>query len=155
MNALYKNYSYHDFLFSSAEGFLQTIETIVSNLTPHKDLFDSIAIRGMSGAMVGPIVAAKLGKEITIIRKPGTSHADEITGLIGGKYIILDDFIEYGDTVQIIKKTLHKKMEIVGIYLYKRHCFVTKNFEMGEFADTYKAEKHLNKSIEENVDGMK
>ena len=95
--------------------------------------FDSIAFRGVSGALIAPIVAYKLKKPVTCIRKPTeSSHGwTKLEGAIGvERYIIIDDFIYTGETVNEIHGALLADAAIeriipwprpkcVAIYLWK------------------------------------
>ena len=95
--------------------------------------FDSIAFRGVSGALIAPIVAYKLKKPVTCIRKPTeSSHGwTKLEGAIGvERYIIIDDFICTGETVNEIHGALladaaiersipWPKPKCVAIYLWK------------------------------------
>jgi len=81
----------------------KTIPLIVSHLS-HYD-FDAIAFRGLSGALVAPIVAMQMGKTLIAVRRRNesrhTTHLAE--GDLGARrYVILDDFICSGDTVRAI-----------------------------------------------------
>jgi len=86
--------------------------------------FDTIAFRGMSGALVAPIVARDLKKEIILVRKTGEDNHSgySLEGHIGAKkYVILDDFISTGKTVrEIIKQVIActKTAEFVGGVFY-------------------------------------
>src|SRR6185437_651522 len=64
--------------------------------------FDAIAFTGLSGALVAPIVADLLGKELIAVRKEKTNHSsNQIEGYIAGKtYIILDDCRSSGKTIR-------------------------------------------------------
>ncbi len=68
--------------------------------------FDAIAFRGMSGAIIAPAIAAAMGKTVIMVRKAGDgSHS---TCAIEGdratqSYVIVDDFISSGATVQEIE----------------------------------------------------
>jgi len=66
--------------------------------------FQTIVCRGVSGMYISPIVAHLLGKELAVIRKPGEDchHFSNAVGRVIGKWIIIDDFIEKGGTVQAI-----------------------------------------------------
>jgi len=83
--------------------------------------FDSIAFRGMSGAIVAPLVAMKLKKNLLMVRKSGiTSHSgNKVEGFSKSKrYIIVDDFIESGETAAHIYyevKDFAPKAECVGM----------------------------------------
>jgi orotate phosphoribosyltransferase len=83
--------------------------------------FDSIAFRGMSGAIVAPIVAMKLKKNLLMVRKTSvTTHSGcKVEGFSKSKkYIIVDDFIESGATAAHIYyevKDFAPKAECVGL----------------------------------------
>lgn len=68
--------------------------------------FDAVAFKGMSGAILGPNIAMKFKKHMIMVRSPGSSCHSKfpVEGYDKAKnYIIVDDFIESGDTVcQII-----------------------------------------------------
>jgi hypothetical protein len=66
--------------------------------------FNAIAFRGMSGALVAPLLALTMKKGVIVCRKESEqSHADAVEGhLEGGPYIIVDDFVSSGRTVQAI-----------------------------------------------------
>lgn len=70
------------------------------------DAFDTIAFRGMSGALVAPTVALRLRKELIMVRKGEPSHARyEVEGNAAAKRVlIVDDFVSTGDTVREITK---------------------------------------------------
>jgi hypothetical protein len=108
--------------------------------------FDSIAFRGVSGALIAPIVAYKLKKPVTCIRKPTEpSHGcGTVEGAVNfERYIIIDDFISTGDTVNTIRHTLVKFAgdravmpnpppipKCIAIYLWK-----TDELKMNYFGD--------------------
>lgn len=76
--------------------------------------FNSIAVRGMSGAVVAPILSLQFRKPLSLIRKPRftnegvpeteDSHSSrKVEGWIGGgPYIIVDDLIDTGATIDAI-----------------------------------------------------
>lgn len=72
--------------------------------------FDTIVFRGVSGMLVGPIVAHRLRKEVIVVRKSTTDYTHshrEAEGHVGAKrYIVLDDFISSGQTVKTIIKAV-------------------------------------------------
>lgn len=68
--------------------------------------FDAIVVCGVSGLVVGPMVANALGVPLVVVRKEDdhSTHSDfQVEGCIPERYIIIDDFIESGDTVQYIQ----------------------------------------------------
>lgn len=66
-----------------------------------KLVFDSIAFRGMSGALLAPTLAIRLNKQLIMVRKKTETHSGLIVegNLKSKKYIIVDDFIDSGLTV--------------------------------------------------------
>lgn len=90
--------------------------------------FDTIAFRGMSGALIAPVIADRLGKDVVMIRKDDGNHSGyRVEGRICAKnYIIIDDLISTGETLRLIIRTLNEKRDstidhipnCVGIFLY-------------------------------------
>ncbi len=90
--------------------------------------FDTIVIRGNSGTLVGYPVSIMTGIPVVLVRKDKeSSHGDSIEGSGNMvKYIILDDFIFSGGTVDITyhriqthaKDRQHADVKCVGIALY-------------------------------------
>lgn len=81
------------------------VNNIVQTLRPIKKTFDTVAFRGMSGALVAPLVAAKMKKHLIMVRKPGDGSHSQYTveGNINSQaYIIIDDFISTGNTCRAI-----------------------------------------------------
>lgn len=71
--------------------------------------FDAIAFRGMSGALIAPVVASRLKKSLIMVRKPNDdSHSThKVEGdSAARRYIILDDFCCNGDTQRAIREAI-------------------------------------------------
>lgn len=106
------------------DSLKETIKRICDRLKEHKKKFDTIVFRGMSGALVAPMVAAKLNKQMLMIRKKDGSHSIySIEGNVGLKnYIIVDDLVCTGDTVNQMVSSINKEVsteaKFVGISLY-------------------------------------
>lgn len=89
--------------------------------------FDALAVRGVSGLIMAPIVAYLLNKHVIVVRKPKSeehSHADMLveSPITTGKYVIFDDFVASGNTASEI----HKQIKIacpdlvcVGGYVWR------------------------------------
>lgn len=109
--------------YLSGEKLKERVE-LIEEIFPYKDLdFDTIAVRGNSGLLLGSILAYKWNKDIIIIRK--TEEASHGTGVegwgINQNILIVDDFIESGNTVRTVcDKVLNHcdSPTIVGIILY-------------------------------------
>lgn len=75
--------------------------------------FDAIAFRGISGALIAPLLAYKLNKSLLVIRKPKeTGDASHSAMRVEGdqrvqRYIIIDDFQCSGKTVEAIITDVH------------------------------------------------
>ena len=90
--------------------------------------FDSIAFSGMSGAVVAPMLATVLKKEVVMVRKeqdraPYTHSEYRVEGYSAVKrYIIVDDFVSTGDSARYIVKQIHDHFTedavCVGVFSY-------------------------------------
>lgn len=105
----------------------ETIRLCIEELS--KIDFDAIAFCGMSGALIAPVLAHKMGKELLMVRKnagnDGSHSAKFVEGYVRAnqKVVIIDDLISTGATLQNIVRGLNqffpsKLYEIVGVILY-------------------------------------
>lgn len=89
---------------------------------------DAIAITGISGAVLGGAISFLTGIPLIVIRKDDKTHSgydveysDELNRLNTLHYIIIDDLIATGATIQKIQEKINKRIgvnELVKIYLY-------------------------------------
>lgn len=73
--------------------------------------FDTIAFRGMSGALSAPVVATALGKSLVLVRKPGDSRHScfNVEGDTAAKrYIVIDDSVSSGTTLATIIRAMRE-----------------------------------------------
>ena len=91
--------------------------------SPHE--FDAIAFRGMSGALVVPMLCRRLKKEMIVCRKESEkSHGQPAEGYLNcERYIIVDDFIASGATIRGIVEAIDDETRYphptpVAVYLY-------------------------------------
>jgi orotate phosphoribosyltransferase len=109
--------------FNTPKEFGEVVDYAVYCL---KDVpFDTLVFRGFSGAVVGPTVALKLGKRWALVRKPNdTAHSGRrLEGVVQGRYVILDDFIDTGATILAIREAIAincLNVECVGVVLYEQ-----------------------------------
>lgn len=88
-----------------------------------KHPFDAIAFRGNSGAAIAYPLSFKLQIPLICIRK-GASHSPlKLEGCTNARtYVIVDDFIDSGNTMNQIQRAINKDYgsvpELVGILLY-------------------------------------
>jgi adenine/guanine phosphoribosyltransferase-like PRPP-binding protein len=103
------------------------VNRIVSTLRPLQ--YDAIAMSGMSGALVGSIVANRLGKPMMLVRKPHEekfSHSRQKieSGVQHNRpicYVIIDDLISSGDTINRIRYAIENEnvnSTCIAIVLY-------------------------------------
>lgn len=97
------------FLDAISRGNL--IETAVNELSPHAWQFRAVAFRGMSGALIAPEIARRLGKSLTMVRKNKKDcHSSYLVeGALGCDYIIVDDCIASGNTVREIQRDIRNE----------------------------------------------
>ena len=120
-----------------------TVKQVIKMIRTMGLRFDAIACRGVSGLLIAPIVAMRLNKTLLIVRKKEETHSHfEVEGNHGAKhYIILDDFIESGDTVKEIAKAIHKvnpTAHCVGYIAYKRLSELPRTFCKKPFKEEMK-----------------
>jgi hypothetical protein len=90
--------------------------------------FDTVAVRGVSGLLIGIPIADRLDKRLCVIRKPaeGTHSHHAVEGEPIGRYLILDDFVVSGETVKTIVETMREKfpsLACAGFYGYDCHNY--------------------------------
>ena len=91
--------------------------------------FDSIAIRGNSGAIMGGALSLITNKPLILVRKKDDDNHSvyNVEGYTGvRRYIIVDDLISTGDTIghiiADIREHLHTEAKCVAVLLYSRMC---------------------------------
>jgi len=83
--------------------------------------FDAIAVSGYSSALVVPIIAHKLKKNIVLVRKTSETRFSNhnVEGQHGQRVLFFDDLIDSGSTFRHIKKGVESiSCRLVGTYLY-------------------------------------
>lgn len=95
--------------------------------------FDTVVFRGMSGALIAPIIAHRLKKEIIFVRKSeDNSHSSRYCEghTQSQRFIIIDDFIASGETLRRCFKAIRDMADkfseweqsaratCVGVFLY-------------------------------------
>jgi adenine/guanine phosphoribosyltransferase-like PRPP-binding protein len=131
------------------DTFNKTIEKAIEVLS--KKRFKTLIVRGLSGVIIGTVVAHRLGKELVIVRKPTErSHGSglETTNALManlGACVFFDDFIESGATLKATLAGLreyNRKFNLAGIYLYARRIS-DKYIPKSQFKNEYTINKVL------------
>jgi orotate phosphoribosyltransferase len=82
--------------------------------------YDTFVCRGMSGCLLTPFLAKEFNKRLCVVRKESNCH--DFKTVIGHKplknYIIVDDFISSGSTIQSILDNMNVEHKCVCIFLY-------------------------------------
>jgi hypothetical protein len=131
-----------DYLYTTLDTpeLAKLLADISSQLAP-------LSFTGVSGTLVAPPLALALNKGMIVVRKEGSHSKQKVEGLMGDglRYLIVDDFMESGETVERIiyeiKQRFHaKKFEeptCVGIVMYRwtkgQIDFCIRNWERDSF----------------------
>jgi orotate phosphoribosyltransferase len=115
----------------------ETVTKLVKLIKDSEVEFDAIAFRGMSGALIAPIIAMKLKKNMLMVRKDDGNHfGSNLEGVESSeRYIIIDDLICSGNTLRIIREEVTKRIataQCVGVFL-SRESWSNKH----KFADDF------------------
>jgi adenine/guanine phosphoribosyltransferase-like PRPP-binding protein len=105
--------------------FISRVNNLVRMIKRSNIKFNAVAFRGMSGSIVAPVVAARLNKQMIMIRKSDDdSHSNlSVEGDTSVRsYIIIDDRIASGETVRTINRHLSEftfnQAKLRGVFLY-------------------------------------
>ncbi len=103
----------------------RALRNIITGLTPYSGQFEAIAVRGLSGTIMGTLVSHFMSKGLIVVRKAGEmGHGMSVEGASRfTRYIILDDFVCSGSTIQAIidairGRTCNQKAAPVACYFY-------------------------------------
>lgn len=105
------------------------ISKLVKTIKDSKIKFDAVAFTGMSGAMIAPVVADKLKKDLVLVRKNNDNcHSNlrvEMSDKKSKKVVFVDDCISSGDTVnRVIQELKSYNIECDGVFLYsEEECY--------------------------------
>lgn len=114
----------------NGQSATKNVDRFVKLIKDSKVDFKYIVVRGLSGVLMGTLVAAKMEKSLAIIRKTTEgSHGFSVEAGGGnwgetmkGNFIIIDDLIDSGATIHAILTEM-KEYNILcsGIFLYYDH----------------------------------
>lgn len=106
---------------SEEEIFYQFVEVSEEFGLPQD--FDTLIGVGVSGAVIVPTLARLLGVKFAIVRKEndGSHGWNKIEGLVGFKWLFVDDLVSSGATVRRVERMMRERFPDavpVGAYLY-------------------------------------
>jgi orotate phosphoribosyltransferase len=123
----YKPEIIHDYSaeFLTPAKLRKAVQKCLRVIRKRKLKFDAIAFRGLSGAVVAPMVALALKKTMIAVRK-NRSHGIKVCGDLGAQsYLIIDDLISSGETVRTIVTDIERaslnEPTCVGVVFYTRY----------------------------------
>lgn len=90
--------------------------------------FDTLVGVGVSGAVIVPTLARLLGADFAIVRKEndGSHGWNKIEGVVGRKWLFVDDLVSSGTTVRRVCRLMRENFpdsQLVGAYLYHSQEF--------------------------------
>lgn len=94
---------------------------------------EAIAFTGLSGALIAPELATRLGLRLLAVRKEETKHSDNMVEVARGipesvKYVVVDDLIDSGTTICRMHNAIQKswpEAELLGAWLYYDYALYT------------------------------
>ena len=113
--------STHTVNFLKPKKLKKLAEVAVKTLNTMSDKYDTLVFCGISGAIIGPMVALAVSKEMVLVRKKGDIRHSvyDVAGYSSPKkYIIIDDLVDSGATATHIQKEMYKfqpKAECLGV----------------------------------------
>lgn len=97
--------------YASFDDLGEVAHDTTALLRPDRDKFDCIVTSGLSGVSVGSVISLRLFRPLVVVRKEsdqnGHHSGGEIIGrhhLYNANYLILDDFMSSGHTVDYIRQ---------------------------------------------------
>lgn len=140
--------------------------------------FDTIVVTGISGTVPGAIIAHLMGKQLAVVRREKertVGGGGPVEGHLGGRWIVIDDFISTGGTLRrVVKKYSDacagelqprfawgdsvppQESEYLGVYLFNQESFIKAGMSADEtemLAGT-KAREAFDKRQAEKADRM-
>lgn len=122
MTTIFRTYYFDQALFD-LESVIDRAAESLGNVD-----FDTLVGAGMSGGIVVPALAVRMGKKFTLVRKDeDDSHhgGGRLVGQLGPRWIFVDDFVSFGRTRSRVIQKIQEALPLptattmVGQYLYQ------------------------------------
>lgn len=113
---------YMDQLFRDPDHIVGEAQRLLSDVD-----FDTIVARGISGTVAAAMIAREMRKDLLIVRKgtEGNHGCYSVEGILGRKWLFVDDFISSGKTLREVYGRVKDAAgdynwdtEFVGSFLY-------------------------------------
>jgi orotate phosphoribosyltransferase len=112
-------------------------------LREHAGEFDTIAVTGLSGVVVGAPVALRLRKKLAVLRKPDEKahgRPDAFVGDLGKAVLFLDDFAATGNTLTRMRARLEEEgRDLVGAFMYRDQVYARSGSRVPSYGSLYDA----------------
>lgn len=113
-------------------GLEKILAEAEARLRPRAADYDVIAFMGVSGALVAPPLALRLGKPMAVVRKRAEeSHSlRDAEGAVPGelgRVLVVDDFVRTGETVRRVQAGLEKQWGLEGGRVVAVYCYMGVN----------------------------
>jgi hypothetical protein len=94
-------------IFLCTDALLGFIETILA-----RHDYDTIVGTGVSGCLLLLPLRERLKKHIAVVRKPrdGSHSFNLVEGTLGSRYVIVDDQVSSGQTVNNVIRAIHRQL---------------------------------------------
>ena len=105
----------------------EVIAAATETLSHYDDEYDAIVCTGISGLLLGPMLAHLLGKRLAVVRKPEDKDNHAVVRIESSmsrndRWIFLDDLVASGGTIQRVLESMDVSPgyagPMVGCYLY-------------------------------------
>lgn len=76
--------------------------------------FDTVVVTGVSGCVVGGLVAQALGVHLAVVRKEddtSTHSYHRVEGFMGHRWVFLDDLVDTGSTRRHVKRAIAARVD--------------------------------------------
>lgn len=96
---------------------VRTVNRLWEFVIKEKIEFDSIAVMGISGLVIGSILSYRLGSNLCVVRKTKRTHSEnKVESGFNNieSYLIIDDLMDSGKTVRSIIKEIRNADNING-----------------------------------------
>jgi adenine/guanine phosphoribosyltransferase-like PRPP-binding protein len=116
----------HSGMVGTLDDLQSTVDTAVAKLKRHAHEFDSIAVMGTSGLVVGSPIALALGKPLIIVRKESDMHmmcvhSSEVENArrAGRRVLFVDDQVSSGATLARVADAVQRSTagDVEAVYL--------------------------------------
>jgi adenine/guanine phosphoribosyltransferase-like PRPP-binding protein len=80
--------------------------------------FDTVVVTGVSGCLVGGLIAHALQVDLVVVRKEddhSTHSYDRVEGHLGSRWVFLDDLVESGKTRSRVRRLIKEAADANGI----------------------------------------